>query len=608
MLRALVITILAGTAAVVASASVPAAASAAPASTPASAALVLPADVDDFTFQSLDVDYTLSRADDGTSRLRVVETFVAAFPDIDQNHGMRRLIPDTYNGQPLFPRLESITDENGRPRESESDSDDGVFSMTSRAGGFVHGTQTYVFTYTLQNVTWAFADTGDDEFYWDINGVDWSQSFGRVTATLHLDPALASSLTGQQACYQGAQGSTDTCDIAFVPNTDGTAAVRAEAQNLAPFETMTIAVGFAKGTFRLFDSSYLASPWGWAQGAAGAGVLGAVAFAGVQRGRRLRDAPGRGVIIPEYTPPARIDALQSAVLLGKPAKAVPAEVLEQAVVGSIRIVEGGRRMFGGVRLQAELVDPSRADGDGRMLLRGLFGDDPAPGAIFPFGRSDTRFSAAAQKMLSWANKALVTGGLRRRVGWVPRGVPLLLVIVAAVLVGIFGFAAMNAGVAAWAPILVMVAAIGAVFLVGSLVARKPLTAAGVETRDHLLGLKMFIEWAEADRIRMLQSPTGAERVPVNVNDPRQMLRLYETLLPYAVVFGQEKEWAQRIIVLYGTSTPYWYVGSSGFNASSFSAGISSLSASAASSSSTSGGSGGGGSAGGGGGGGGGGGV
>ena len=89
-----------------------------------------------------------------------------------------------------------------------------------------------------------------------------------------------------------------------------------------------------------------------------------------------------------------------------------------------------------------------------------------------------------------------------------------------------------------------------------------------------------------------------------------MLKLYEVLLPYAVVFGQEKRWAQELAVLYGEhGSPGWYSGSSGFSASAFSSGISTLSASSASSSaSSSGGSSGGGSAGGGGGGGGGGGV
>ena len=122
--------------------------------------------------------------------------------------------------------------------------------------------------------------------------------------------------------------------------------------------------------------------------------------------------------------------------------------------------------------------------------------------------------------------------------------------------------------------------------------------------------RLVADFAEADRIRMLQSPSGAEWVPVDVNDPRQKLALYEKLLPYAVVFGQEKEWSQQLAVLYtavGATGPYWYYGTGAFDASSFSSGIGSLSAAASSSSST-GGSSGGGSAGGGGGGGGGGGV
>jgi uncharacterized membrane protein YgcG len=579
----------------------------------AAAPVPRPADVDDFTFRSMDVDYTLGRDEDGTSTLLVVETFVAEFPQTDQNHGMRRSIPDTYNHQPLSPHLVSITDGDGNARESETDDEDGVFSMTSRAGDFVHGAQTYVFTYTLRNVTWHFPETDDDEFFWDVNGVDWAQPFGRVSATVHIPSDLTGARTGEQSCYRGEQGSKQTCDIAVQSAPDGSQTVTAHAEALQPFQTISVAIGFRSGTFALFDSSYLASPWGWLQGIAGLGMLAAVATAIVVRLRRLRDAPGRGVIIPEYTPPDRIDALQSAVLLGRQPKGIPAEVLEQAVAGSIRILEGGRKAFGGYRLQAQLLDPAKADGDGRMLLQGLFGDTPAPGAIFEFGRNDTRFSTAAQSILRWADAQLTTDGLRRRVSGWTKALPVLLGLACAVLLWILGFAAMNGGVTQAVPVLLMIASVPAFFAVVVLTARKPLTAAGVETRDHLRGLEMFIEWAEADRIRMLQSPAGAERRPIDTNDPRQMLVLYESLLPYAVVFGQERKWADELAVRYAAYgatgvTPYWYVGTHGFDASSFSSGIGSLSAAATSSSSTSGGAGGGGSAGGGGGGGGGGGV
>ncbi|WP_127818639.1 DUF2207 domain-containing protein [Microbacterium sp. CPCC 204701] len=563
------------------------------------------ADVDDFAFESLDVHYELGRTDEGVSTVTVVETFVALFPEFDQNRGMRRTVPESYQGAPLNLELVSITDENGAPRSAEVESEDGLYLMTSRADDYVHGRQTYVFTYTLENVTRLFADTDSDEFYWDVNGTDWPQPFGRVTAHVTMSDELSDARTGQQACYSGQQGSTSQ-DCAIVDIDGG---VEASAGPLEPYQTLTIAIGFDADTFTEFDSSYLASPWGWLQGAVALlGLGGAVTAAAVSRRRHLRDEPGRSVIIAEYTPPREVDALESAVLLGLSTKAIPAEVLEQAVVGSIRIEEGHRKVFGGVKLKAVLVDPSRADGDGRMLLEGLF-PHGIPGEEFEFGRSDTRFSSAAQKILKAANKELTTRGLRRSVPAKARVWPVLGAILAAVLVVLLGFGALSAFVHPLVPIVLIIAAVVAVFVVVGVIAHKPLTAAGAEVRDHLAGLKQFIEWAEADRIRMLQSPRGAERVPVDVSDPRVKLRLYEVLLPYAVVFGQEKQWARELAVLYGDgNSPGWYSGGSGFNAAAFSAGISHLSSSTASSSSTSGGSSGGGSAGGGGGGGGGGGV
>lgn len=562
------------------------------------------ADVDDFSFESMHAAYELSRADDGTSRLTVTETFVAVFPEYDQNRGMRRAIPDSYLGAPLQPELVSITDENGARRESETDSEDGWYYMTSRAGDYVHGAQTYVFTYTLENVTRSFADTGVDEFYWDVNGTGWPQPFGEVSATLTVAPELAATMTDGASCYAGDEGSTATCSIAV----DAAAGV-AEASTgpVSPYQTMTIAVPFEQGTFTPFDSGYFASPWGWLQGIAGLGAVGALVYAGIVRARRLRDEPGRPTIIAEYTPPPGTDALESAVLLGRTTKAIPAEVLEQAVVGSIRIVEGEKKFWGGTKLKAELLEPSRADADGRMLLEGLF-PMGVPGEEFEFGRQDTRFSVAAQKILKAATTELQRRGLRRKVPSGARAWPVILAFGATTLIYVLGFVALANGVFPLIPISLMVAAPIIDIVVIGMVSRSPLTAAGAEVRDHLEGLRVFIEWAEADRIRMLQSPAGAERVRIDVNDPRQVLDLYEKLLPYAVVFGQEKQWAEQLAVLYGPeASPGWYAGTSAFSAASFSSGISTLSASSASASS-SGGSSGGGSAGGGGGGGGGGGV
>ena len=97
---------------------------------------------------------------------------------------------------------------------------------------------------------------------------------------------------------------------------------------------------------------------------------------------------------------------------------------------------------------------------------------------------------------------------------------------------------------------------------------------------------------------------------VDTNQPGDMIKLYERVLPYAILFGYEKQWAERLGAFYGQShqSPDWYVGTSAFNAASFAttmSGITTASSYSGGVSSGSGGSGGGGFSGGGGGGGGG---
>ncbi|WP_221584706.1 DUF2207 domain-containing protein [Microbacterium sp. G2-8] len=557
------------------------------------------ADVDDFDFASLDVVYELSRDDEGAGVVTVTETFVAEFPSADQNRGMRRAIPDAYLGAPLHPTLIRVTDENGDPRPVETETEDGYYYVTSRADDYLHGRQTFVFTYTLENVGRTM-DNGVDEFYWDVNGEEWPQSFGTVTAEVHVDPELAAEMTGDAACYSGSTGSDAQCD-ARVNGAD----VGAGPVSLGPYQVMTVAVGFEPGTFAEFDSSPFASGWAIAQIGTALLALGAVVWSIAVRVRHLRDAPGRPTIIPEYAPPAGMDAMRASVLLKRSTKAVPAEILEQAVGGSLRILENEKGLFGSKKMEAQLLDPRLADANGREILEGLFPGLVA-GDVFTFGKSNSQFAKRAQAAISLAKKN--TKHLRRKVS------PALIAppVVAAVVFGgatfLFGVIAGVNYVSPALPVALCFVGVVAFFASLFLVSRDPLTEAGAEARDHLRGLEMFMAWAEADRIRMLQSPEGAERSAIDANDPAQVLHLYERLLPYAVIFGMEKKWSEELAVRYGDGSPGWYAGSGAFSAAAFSSGMSSLSSSASSSSSTSGGSSGGGSAGGGGGGGGGGGV
>ena len=100
------------------------------------------------------------------------------------------------------------------------------------------------------------------------------------------------------------------------------------------------------------------------------------------------------------------------------------------------------------------------------------------------------------------------------------------------------------------------------WIVVSAVATPPavMTASGAAMRDYLYGIRDYLQLAEADRIRMLQSPDTAERI--DVTDESAIVKLYEKLLPYAMIFGIEQGWIAELGRHYEqTGTPEWYSGS-----------------------------------------------
>lgn len=580
---------------------------------PAAALLADEPDTNAFVFDSFDAVYELSLDDEGRSVMEVTETLVAVFPDYDQNRGIRRAIPLDYDGHPVDLVVESVTDATGAPRpfDTEADEDGEFLLVTSRADEFLHGEQTYVIAYRMHNVTHVPDDAAIDEIYWDVNGTGWAQPFGVVRSELRLSPELAAAMTGDMACYRGWSGSSTPCDAMTVEEVDGGAVVGATAAELGPFENLSFAVAFEPGTVVPRDDSFWSSPA--AIGSAVAAVLALVAAGSalVLRLGRWRSHPGRGTIIAQYEPPEGVSAFVAAELVGSLSRGVTATVLERAVARELQVVELGSRSYG-VRYTGE--GPA-GDEHARAVVVALFGNPPRPGALREMKSSDTALGKRLLAVRQRVTSGVVASGLRRSPDV---GVRIVLAIGAAVaafaslMLGIFALDASMGG--GWPALCFLVAILAALGTAALVVWVRPLTERGRELRDHLEGLRLYIRLAEADRIRVLQSPSGALRV--DVNDLGQVLKLNERLLPYAVLFGFERDWSRELAALYERLgvEPDWYSGSHGFNVAYFSAGVASFSSSSNSSwsgssaSSSSSGSGGGGSSGGGGGGGGGGGV
>jgi uncharacterized membrane protein YgcG len=595
------------------------------------------ADVDDFEFASLDGVYELSRGADGRSRLDTVETLVAVFPEYDQNRGIRRALVPDYKGHTTGIDVVSVTDENGVPRSYDTETDDDGFLVLTIAvpqGQYVHGEQTYVIEYTQSDVTATSTDLTDgvtrDEFFWDTNGTGWAQPFGSVTATVRVAADLRPALTGEAFCYYGYDGSAARCDV----TSEGDGEFTASARDLFSYQNLTVAISFTQGTFA-------GAPF-WAYVPipaliAAALVLFALIFALVTRFVFWRDAPGRGTIIAQYEPPEGLSTLVAANIVGRPTKGMAASIVDLAVQKNLRILEhdqGWSKVFGVQRLSSSGLAPDEARVMGALFSINPFsmGAGPLPGlkSIFQIGGSapqplpdeggevrwltkgDTVLGQQVVALTKAVAREVEAGGLRRK----PPGWPMTVIIVSFVLAGLMliSLTISGGGEAAVVYSVVGLNAVPwiAIFAIGLLARRRPLTARGSELREHLLGLREFIRVAEADRLQMLQSVSGAERI--STTDGAAIIKIYEKLLPYAVLFGLEKEWAKEIGKYYDTNPPDWYAGSNGFAIGAFAAGIGSLSSSVSTSysgssgSSSSGGGGGGGSSGGGGGGGGGGGV
>ncbi|HSW91106.1 MAG TPA: DUF2207 domain-containing protein [Candidatus Saccharimonadales bacterium] len=563
--------------------------------------------VNDFIISNFDVDYHLARDNDGRSTLKTVERITAVFPSFDQNHGLERALPKEYDGHTTNLIIQSVTDETGIPL-SYSDANSTSETTVLRIGDadtYVHGEKTYVITYAQHDVTRYFGDTNDDEFYWDVNGTGWTQQIQRVQARVFIDEAIGSSVTGKTSCYQGYVGSKDACSS----TSNGTPMVFSSTRVLQSGENVSFAVGFTPHTFGEYQQTASEKFWAavvmiWlvALVIGSFAALLAIVWMSVVRNRLMKRARGRSTIIPEYLPPKDTSVTVSAFVLKRSTAAMTAQILDLAVRHFVKIYQTKEKSF--MRLpeyELEIVkDVSRLSEEEHRLLESLYGSKkPSVGSRFSMKKLQGDYSIGKRlnkDRESLKNRVRNIYDLYEKAAIEAKGFQRAAMVM--LILGILTFS----------PLLVIAAVVGFVYAYTAW----PLTEKGAELRDYLLGLKLYIDVAETDRITMLQSPEGAEKVgQIDENNPGQLVKLYERVLPYAVLFGVEKEWLKQLGAYYDTtnSQPDWYAGNSAFNAVVFASALGSFSDQStsyeSSSSSSSGGSDGGGFSGGGGGGGGG---
>lgn len=522
------------------------------------------AGVQDFTITSFVADYYISRDDARVSQMSVREKIVAEFPNFDQNHGILRAIPQSYEGHSLELGVKSVKKPNGESWQYETSDENGnTVLKIGDPDAYAHGPQTYVIEYVVRGpITFENAE----RLFWDVNGDQWPQSFGEVVARVHVPADIAGAVSNKPSCNTGVFGSEESaCRVTVEDNNQGKLVTFETTRQLSGYETLTFDVPFAAGTFAPYAMSAEAM---WHVVLVGVVIVVpffVVLWIVVRHWRKYgRDAKGKGVVVPQYLAPKGVSVLGASALWyqGFQPTAISATIIDLAVRHYIKIYETGEKIFGGYDYDVELIKETTDLLPEEKRVVTLLFTDAKPGTRVSLKDLSKKLYEEATKIGESvdehmaAQKYFVQKPSKARLPFIVAGV---IMIFCGILFIPYTLGLVLAGVVA---------------LIGGAIMVAP-THKGAELKEHLLGLRMYMKLAEAERLTVLQSPNGHMTEKVDVADKGQLVKLYERLLPYAILFGIEKRWAKQFADLYDTS-PEWYSGTSTFNAAYFAGALTNL--------------------------------
>lgn len=278
-------------------------------------------------------------------------------------------------------------------------------------------------------------------------------------------------------------------------------------------------------------------------------ILLAFAFLARYQSRRMPRSEG-----PRFAPLAEGTLARDALLLNRDGRAMAAVLIDLAVRRRIRLLRPAAHDGKRPAISVEMVEHARITARELAVIEALFGPESSSTRVRRLSSDSRRLSRRVRVVLESEERAGVSDGLffaQRRM-WPT--VLLRLVAFIWALVSLFfviGSIGQDAGVDVGG---VAAAAVGfgvvvAVFFVTPRPWRR-FTAEAQPFRVHLAGMREYIDLAEKEPLRAVQSVEGAlprADVSAQARDAElQRIHLYERLLPYAVLFGMETSWLRTL--------------------------------------------------------------
>ncbi|MFA6251952.1 MAG: DUF2207 domain-containing protein [Candidatus Paceibacterota bacterium] len=488
--------------------------------------------------------------------VNIKETILYDFGE-EQRHGIFRIIPYAYKNDAGSFNLRykdfSVKDENNNSYN---------FSISNQGNSYeikigdedilVSGKKEYVISYTVNRAIGYFSD--HDELYWNAIGSEWTVPIQKAVITMN-----GFGITGTK-CYFGQYGENNECNVLQMKNTYQTS-----LENVEPGSGVTIVMGFSKGV--IHEPSQTEKMMEFAKDNWMVAIPFLVfAFVLWQWLRYGRDPKGKGVIIAQYSPLPDLSPLESKTVMDENVdmQKIASELIYLAIKKYITIGQTKEKTLGIFETENYTFKKlKQTDGELTEFQTDLMN------AIF--SKADTVSTSEIKENPEKMTKLLTTEGSKIiykkltsakyfpenpqfvRLKYIIAGILMMFLSIAPLIIDEFS---------GWANTVAIIISGVIVIFFGFFMPRK--TIKGVQAKEYLLGLKKYIAVAEAERIKFHNAPA---------KNPQH----FEELLPYAIIFGLEKEWAKKFEGM--NYNPSWYSGAnySAFNTIAFASSINNLS-------------------------------
>jgi uncharacterized membrane protein YgcG len=410
---------------------------------------------------------------------------------------------------------------------------------------YVTGTHVYTISYTAERAVGYFSDR--DEFYWNVTGNAWEVPITSAQVTLVL-PTYIPVEQLHLASYCGLSGAKAPCSepvVGVEEETGRTTVSYTMPREPELFTTigrgMTIAVGFPRGIVAVVGTipppwmKYLGYWYLFVPFLVGPLVYRKRIAYLLSRHQYYKTTP----IIPEYDA-GTLTPLEAGVLVrGAPKdEDLSAELIWLAIAGYIRIVKNGDNNYDFIDTGKDRSELSTFN---KALLDGVAGKSSfyLMNSFYVTANLIKKDIIASLTQKGFLEKSSKSSSPRTQLPSHKGGV-IFICLFLAVNPGLFIWILFGVKFgAAFSLSMVMLALLAFIFGSGA-----RLTRAGLEKERMLMGLKEYIDAAEDERIKFHNAPAKSPEV-------------FEKLLPFAMIFGLEKEWAKEFEGVY-TTPPNWY--------------------------------------------------